>query len=329
MRPQAPGIRAGARRALRDLGVAVQHAAAGFSRDRCAQMAAAISFWALFSIFPLVMALVAVAGLFVDRSTVQHEVIDWVTSYVSVTPEGRADLERMLSGAVSGLGAIGLVGLVGLVWSASALMSAVRNGVDAAWSTTVRRHFLRGKVLDLGLVTALGALFALSIAATFLARFAQGLVPEGSALDDVVTAAWGLSTWLVPFVVSTASFLLAYRILPPVRTRIRDVWVGAAIAGVLFEVAKAALAIYFQRFATYDEVYGSLGAVITFLFFVYVAACILLLGAELAATWPRVRAGALGGESGGGDLRDWLHEQIEEITAPKPADEPDPTRRGE
>lgn len=319
MRPSPSWISASAGRVARDFASTVQHAATEFGRDRCTQMAAAIAFWALFSIFPLAMALVYVAGFFVDESTVQREVVEWITEYISLTSDGRSELERMLGTAVSGLGAVGLIGLVGLLWSASSLMSAVRNGIDAAWASPARRHFVRGKLLDLVLVVALGVLFAVSLTATFLARFALGLFDEGSVPDRIATEAWGLGTWLLPALLSFVTFLLAYRILPPVRTRFRDLWVGALVATTLFEVAKYGLTVYFERFSTYDEVYGSLGAVISFLFFVYVAAAILLFGAEFAAIWPRVRRGLYGGE-GGPDIRSWLQEQIVEIKAPKPPD---------
>jgi len=288
----------------------------GFSAHKCAQMGAAISFWALFSIFPLVLSLVAVAGLFIDQQRVEEAIIDWVIGNVSVTPDGQEDIEQLLTGAVSGLGAIGLFGLIGLVWAASALMSAIRNGVDAAWDAHARRHYVRGKLLDLALVVGFGVLFAASLTLTFVLRFLTDGGIVGGALGQ---AGWELGRVLVPMLISFVTFALVFRILPPVRTHLRDVWIGALASAVLFEIAKVGLGLYFRNFSDYSEVYGSLGAVISFLFFVYVGACILLVGAELAAAWPRVRAGAYDAEPDE-TLRDWLHGQFAAITADRPVD---------
>jgi len=282
-------------------------------------MGAAIAYWALFSIFPLVLATVAVAGFFVDQEQVQAELVNWITDNVSVTPEGQQDIERLLSGALNGLGALGLFGLIGLIWSASSLMAAIRNGIDAAWGSHARRHFLRGKLLDLMLVGGFGVLFAGSIALTFTIR----LLSEHTVLDGPAgsfsRALWEIGAALVPVVVSFATFVAMFWILPPVRTRVRDIWIGALVASLLFELTKVGLTFYFSRFADYSEVYGSLGAVISFLFFVYIAACILLLGAEVAAAWPRVRAGAYDDEPDEG-LREWVQGQVDLITAERPAD---------
>jgi membrane protein len=282
-------------------------------------MGAAIAYWALFSIFPLVLATVAVAGFFVDQQRVETELVEWITDNVSVTPEGRADIERLLSGALTGLGALGLFGLVGLIWSASSLMAAIRNGIDAAWGSHARRHFLRGKLLDLMLVGGFGLLFAASIALTFTIRLlSRRTVLEGAA-GSFSRALWEVGAALTPVALSFVTFAAMFWILPPVRTRIRDIWIGALLASALFEITKVGLTFYFSRFADYSEVYGSLGAVISFLFFVYIAACILLLGAEVAAAWPRARAGAYDDEPEEG-LREWALGQLELITAERPAD---------
>ncbi len=299
-----------------DLRTTLVQALGGFFAHKCAQMGAAIAFWGLFSIFPLVLSLVAVAGLFVDRTRVEEAIIDWVIGNVSVTPEGQEDIEQLLTGAVSGLGAIGLFGLIGLVWAASALMSAIRNGVDAAWDAHARRHYVRGKLLDLALVAGFGVLFAASLTMTITLR----LLTDGGVVGEALSGVgWELGRVLIPVLLSFVTFSLVFRILPPVRTHLRDVWIGALVSAVLFEMAKVGLSLYFSSFSDYSEVYGSLGAVISFLFFVYVGACILLIGAELAAAWPRVRAGAYDADPDE-TLRGWLHGQFAAITADKPAD---------
>jgi uncharacterized BrkB/YihY/UPF0761 family membrane protein len=79
--------------------------------------------------------------------------------------------------------------------------------------------------------------------------------------------------------------------VPAAKVRLRDVWLGALVAAFLFEVTKVGFSIYLENFSNYDLVYGSLGAVAAFLFWVYLAANILLFGAEVASEYPRVLRG--------------------------------------
>jgi uncharacterized BrkB/YihY/UPF0761 family membrane protein len=94
-------------------------------------------------------------------------------------------------------------------------------------------------------------------------------------------------SWLVTFTVCIAAFL----ILPQVRTRFRDVWLGAAVAATGLEVLKIGFSIYVANFSTFDVIYGALGGVLLFLLLVYWASYVFLVGAEVAAEYPRVRAG--------------------------------------
>jgi membrane protein len=314
---------------VRDMRTAVWQAILDFPEDRCTQWAAAMAYYVLFSIFPLLLVTVAVASLFVSESTVRQEAIDFITDNVGLTDEGREDIDRILDRALDGIGAIGFVGLIALVWSSSAMMSAMRHAVNAAYDVETRRHFVRGKALDLLLVFALFILFVVSISLTFVLRFIDqirtSVADQGGALDEITGALTNGVTRLVPVAISFVSFLLIYRVIPAVKTRFRDVWIGALIASALFEAAKLLLAFYFANFNNYDEIYGSLGAVISFLFFVWIAGAILLFGAEIAAEWPRVRAGTYDAERfPGGDqplrasVGSFLRKEAKRAVAAKP-----------
>ena len=296
--PRAPLNRLG--HFARDVRTAVWQAILDFSEDRCTQWAAAMAYYVLFSIFPLLLVIVAIASLFVSEATVRDEAVSFITENVGLTEEGREDIESILNRALGGIGAIGFIGLIALIWSASAMMSAMRHAVNAAYDVEARRHFIRGKALDLLLVFGLFLLFITSIGLTFVLRFfdeLRGAVSDqGGAVDALTGALSNGATRLAPVLISFVSFLLIFRIIPAVKTHFRDVWIGALIAAALFEAAKLLLAYYFANFNNYDEVYGSLGAVISFLFFVWTAGAIRLFGAEIAAEWPRVRAGVYDAE---------------------------------
>ena len=114
---------------------------------------------------------------------------------------------------------------------------------------------------------------------------------------------------MVPAMFSFGAFVVLYRFVPNAPIKIGDVWPGALVAAIFFEVIKNGFSFYLANFGRYDVIYGSLGAVVAFLFWMYLAAVVLLLGAEVASEYPRVRSGKydhLWGQSwllGGGRAR--------------------------
>ena len=271
----------------------VRRSVAEFGDDHCTQLAASISYYVLFSIFPIAILAVAVSGLILTDDSLRQDVIDDLFNALPLSEdEGREDLERAVNGVATGLSAIGLISIVGLLWSASGMMGALRHALNQAWDTDYRRPFLRAKGIDLLMVVAVGMLLILSIGSTIflqVARRVSGdvsdwLGPAGSG----ATFAFELVVVLVPLLFTFSTFMLIFKFIPNVHTRFRYIWPGALVAAVLFELVKNGFAIYLSNFGNYDAVYGSLGAVVAFLFFVFLSANIVLFGAEVAAEWPRV-----------------------------------------
>jgi membrane protein len=267
-----------------------------FRDDYCTQLAAGISYYVLFSIFPLTILAVSISGLILTNDSIRDDVVEELFDVLPLSQdEGREDLERAVDSVATGLSAIGLISIFGLLWAASGMMGAVRHALDEAWDLHYRRPFLRAKMIDLLMVTAVGLLVGLSIASTIFLQVARRvsdgvsdfLGPLGAGADVSIE----IVAVLVPLTVSFAAFGFIYKVLPSVRTRWREIWPGALLAALLFEVIKNGFAFYLRNFGNYDAVYGSLGAVLAFLFFVYVSSNILLLGAEMASEWPRVMHG--------------------------------------
>ena len=277
----------------RDVRVLVRETIREFGADQCPQLAAGISYYVLFSIFPLALLFLAISGLVLANESLRE---DLVANLFDVLPlsegEGREDLESAVSGLTTGISVAGLFSVVGLMWSASGMMGALRRALNQAWDTDYKRPFLHGKLLDLVMVMSLGILVSLSVGATIFLQVARrvsdnlsdalGPLGSGATLGLEVVAV------LVPLLLSFVTFMVLFKFVPSVKTRFRSIWPGALLAAVLFEGVKNGFAIYLRNFGNYDAVYGSLGTVVAFLFFVYVSANIMLLGAEAAAEWPRV-----------------------------------------
>jgi membrane protein len=271
----------------RRLLVLAQKTVAGFLHDRCTLAAAAIAYHALLSIFPLAIVFVWVGTWFIADQDAISEVVEFITDEVVLTPAATADLESQLETAIDAARPAGIIGLVVLMWTASALMTAIRRSVNLAWGSAAPRFYLLGKLIDIAIVAMVGVLIGLSV----LISLARSLVPD--VVDDLL----GPALLLAPLLITFASLLAAYRFLPVVRTYVREVWPAALVGAMAFEVLKFGFAVYLDTFSNNEVIYGSLGAVIGFMVFVYLAANVLLLGAEMAAELPRVRAGIYDTES--------------------------------
>ena len=268
-------------------------AVADYRADHGPQLAAAVSFHVLFSLFPLAILLVAVFGLILRDPSVRDEVVAFLLRKAPLSSEGRAEIEDLLGAVASGRGALGFLGLVGLAWSASGMMAALRAAMNAAWKIERGRPFVRGKLLDVALIGGLGLLFLVSLGLTAVGRIVDGLGerarPALGPLASTTAVAIVVLGIVVAFAVSFLVVALVYRVVPAARPPLRDVWAGAAVAAVGFELVKNAFALYLAHFGDYDAVYGTLGAVVALLFFVYLAANAVLFGAEVSAACGRER----------------------------------------
>lgn len=266
-----------------------------YTDDYCPQLAAAISYHVLFSIFPLVIFFVSVAGLVLNNDSVRESFTRELLDAIPLSSEAEADLENAVDGLATPLSAVGLISLVALLWSARGMMGAIRQGLNSAWDVerAQRRTFLKAKVVELLLVASFGVLVGLSIGLTIAVRIIQSAADDlGPFSGGASGIAWFLS-FAAPFLLSFSAFVFLYHVVPATRPTVREVLPGAIIGALVFEAVKNGFAFYLANFANYNAVYGSIGAIIGFLFFVYLGASVFLFGAEVAAEWPRVRVSEL------------------------------------
>lgn len=262
-----------------------------FRDDRCLQMAAALSYYVLFAVIPLVATVVALFGLVLRDPVVQQGAVDALLARIPLDAgQGKNMVLDAMRSVADVSATMSVIGLLGLLWTAMGLLGAVRDALNVAWDTPTRHSFLRQKLYDLVGVIGIGLLLFGSIAGTNLLHNLQSAVADvrwNIGLAQLLTAIGTLFPALSTFLV----FLLIYRFVPNVKHGCRDVWVGALVATLLFEIAKHGFAFYVAHFARYEVIYGALGAVLLFLLWTYVSSIVLLLGAELSATWQQVVCG--------------------------------------
>jgi membrane protein len=290
--------------ALRVLG----RAATNFREDRGTSLAAAISYYALFSLFPLTLLAVSIFGLLLRSEELQQRVLEQILTQLPVNPEQEGGVADALQRAAEIGPTLAGVSFLGALWTASALSAAVRSALNVIFEATRRRPFLRGKAMDYLLIPIIGLPFLGGIVLTTAWRFLQRAVEQAPFVEGELGPIWILGALAIPFVLSFVAFLLLYRLIPNRDVEWRYAAVGALPAALLFEALKVGFAFYLANFATYDVIYGPIAGVIVMLFWVYLTANVTLFGAEVAVEAPHVvheepRHGRLHREAGEGDWR--------------------------
>jgi membrane protein len=288
-RPRAVLRRLSRRPRIARVALLLRRSVREFREDNCPQLAAAVSYHLLFSIFPLAITAVGALGLVTGSPRTRDSVISHLLTVLPLSADGQDEL-RTLVNSISGTGgAVGLIGLVGVIWSASGVMAAVRTAVNIAWDVEHRRPFVRGKLVDLALLLGTFVLLAATLGLVLLAGLVRNTaadLPRAAALLAGPSAL--VFAGLAVLALLTATFATLYWFLPAVPVRLRDALTGAVVAAVGTGTLQLGFSVYVSNFAHYNRVYGSLGAIIAFLFFVYLASMVFLFGAEVASEQPRL-----------------------------------------
>ena len=271
-------------------GRVAERAARAYLEDGCPQVAASIAYRVIFALFPLAIVLTALSGIVLRTTGNDDEVVDAIVRNLPLSDEGRDDIRTLLEGATGALSGLGLLGLIPLLWAATGLMGSIRYALNRAWDVSQRRPYLQGKAFD-----ALFVLVAFVLVALSLGLSVGTSVVERQAADVVERVGVNAAavTWLLgrvaPFVLTLVAVLAAYRLLPATTPRVADVWPSAVGVALVLALLQSLFGLYVAYVRDFDVVYGSLGAVIAFLYFVYLSANVFLLGAEIAAELPRAR----------------------------------------
>ncbi|MGD8466661.1 MAG: YihY/virulence factor BrkB family protein [Anaerolineae bacterium] len=268
--------------------------ALAFDQDDGPLMARSLAYYALFAVFPAILALIVVASAVLESAEVQESVMALVVQYMPIAQDVVvANIEQLLKARET----VGLIALVGLIWSASGVFSAVFRSVNRAWGIPKSRLVLSEKLYGLAMMFVVGTFFLLTLSIGPVVNLARAWrIPvlgwQPAAPLAVQAGADRLVGWLsalVPPLLSVGAFILMYRTMPRARVRWRDVWLGGLIAGLVWEAGKQLFTWYVGSFAEYNVVYGSVATIIVFLLWSYLSAQIFLLGAEFTAEYSRWR----------------------------------------
>jgi len=252
-----------------------------WTEDKASTMAAALAYYALFSLAPLVLIAVAVAGLVFGRQAAEGELYSQIADMVgdasaTAVQSLVADMHRQSGGVLATI-----IGLATLLFGATGVFVQLQDSMNTIWkakppSTNGIVEFLRVRMLSFGMVLGIGFLLLVSLTLSTglagLGDYLGAFLPGGAAVGHALNAT-------VTLVVVTVLFAMIYKILPDAYVAWRDVWLGALVTSFLFTLGKAAIGLYLGK-ASVASSYGAAGSLVLLLLWVYYSAMILYLGAE-------------------------------------------------
>jgi membrane protein len=267
----------------------LKRAVTELSEDNMTDWAAALTYYGVLSMFPALIAMVSIVGLFGDPTSVTKTLTDIVSS---VGPSSAADaLKGPIASVTSNKGGAGIAlifGILGALWSASGYVGGFMRASQIIWETPEGRPIWKLRPLQM-LVTLVMVILA--------ALVALSLVLTGPVVDSVAgplgfgstaVTIWNIAKWPVLVVVVLGMICLLYYSTPNVRLRgLRSVLKGAIAALVVWLIASVAFAFFVANFGSYNKTYGTLGGVVAFLVWLWITNVALLFGAELNSEQER------------------------------------------
>jgi YihY family inner membrane protein len=262
------------------------HAVHQFHENDLFTSAAAMSYFGLMTLFPALLLLLVLS----NRVTAGTHMISQI---LQVYP-GSGQFLRTTIQSVSGVGTGAIITCAVIVlWAGSWVFAVVERALNRVWGTT-HRTFLHGRALTLAMIGAIGLLLSLSVLATSVLvylRDVAGRLSPRQLENYVVLATVGSLFWQIVFAVSSllitfSLFSIVYKFMPNAYVSVRDTVPGAVIAGLLWEASKYGFA-WSVNYFHYDQIYGSVGAVVAVLTWSYVSSLVLLFGAQLTGVFHR------------------------------------------
>lgn len=258
--------------------------------DKAARLAAALAFYTLLSLAPLLIIAVSVAGLVFGDEAARGEITGQLQGLLGV--QGAEAIESVLANAKSPTsGVLGtIVGVVVLLFGASGVFGELQGALDQIWEVEPKsgrgvKGFLRDRFFSFTLVLGVGFLLLVSLVLSAVLAAVGGFMASHLPGGEVV---WQVINFAISLGVMTVLFALIFKVVPDVQIEWRDVWIGALVTAALFALGKLGIGMYLGR-SSIGSPFGAAGSVVVLVVWVYYSAQILFFGAEFTQVYARHR----------------------------------------
>jgi membrane protein len=267
----------------------VKESAAGWVADRAPSMGAALSYYTVFSIAPLLLIVIAVAGLVFGTEAARGAIVEQLQGLLGErAAQTIQDVLRSVSEPKEGVIAT-VIGVVVLLMGATTVFAELQDDLDRVWKAPARAKptgvwgWIRSRILSFGLILAFGFLMLVSLAASAsIAALGKWWGPMFGGWELLAQAV----NFLVSFGLITVMFALIYRFMPHVPVQWRDVWIGSVVTALLFNAGKLLIGLYIGK-SSVASGFGAAGSLAILLLWVYYSAQVFLLGAEFTRVFAQ------------------------------------------
>lgn len=256
--------------------------------DNAQRLSAALAYYSIFSIAPLLVIAISVAGIVLGEDAVRGQLAAQLNAYVG--PQAAAGVQSMVQSASKpSEGWIGaIVGFATLLLGAAGVFGQLQDALNTIWEVKRLNRggwkgYVRARLLNFGMVLVIGFLLLTSLLLTTALAALNGYFESIMGIPPFIG---GLLAFGGSFCVVTTLFAFIFKVLPDAQIEWRHVWIGAVVTALLFELGKFGLSFYLGREGTASS-FGAAGSVVIILLWVFYASCILLFGAEFTQVYAR------------------------------------------
>lgn len=266
----------------------VMEAGREWSDDKASRLGAALAYYTVFSIAPLLLITIAIVGFVFGDKAASGGITSQISSFVG--PTGAEAIESMIAGAGEDKGTgifATVISSALLLFGATGVFVQLKDAMNTVWDVPEKKSkgimgFIKERFLSFGLVLGVGfillASLVLSTVLSVVGKYMGGLFAMGPLLE--------ILNFVVSFAVITAMFAMIFKFLPDIKLPWKDVWLGAAITALLFSIGKFGLGLYLGK-SSMSSTYGAAGSFVVLLVWIYYSAQIVFFGAELTQVYSR------------------------------------------
>ncbi len=251
-----------------------------FTEERGSEAAAGMAYYAFFSIFPMLLVFIVVGSFFVDVAVLQAQLLNMLEG---VLPGAEDVVIQNIDQVLRLRGTVTVFALIFLIWAATGVFNNLVRNINRAFPQAELPDFVRGRLMGFLVMLGLGFLFLLSFAASVVSEFLPVIDVSINDISLHEWFIWPLASYVVPVIINILMFWALYQWVPTVNVITRASFIGGVAAGVAWEFLKRGFTWYLSGFTEYQLVYGSLGTIVALLFWIYLTATIVLIGAHLTA----------------------------------------------
>jgi membrane protein len=260
---------------------------AGFSNDKIMKLSAALAYYTVFSVGPLLIVIVFLCSFFFGREAIEGTIYGQIEGFVG--HDAAIQLQEIIkNAAIGGKGKVAaVIGIITLVIGATSMFAEMQDSINMIWGLKAKPNsgwwpFIKNRLLSFGVIGSLGFLLLVSLSISGIIEALSNRLRNH--FPDIAITFFYIINLLINFGVIATLFAVIFRVLPDARIKWKDVMAGAIATGILFMIGKFAISFYISK-SNVGSTYGTAGSLVVLLVWIYYSSIILYFGAEFTKAY--------------------------------------------